>query len=81
MTSYCVVVQKIRDSQLKIESVLSVKGVVINRPKDMINPKMKTGEIEVAVQSLDILSIANHLPIQLINAVCTVLRAIDLICL
>jgi aspartyl-tRNA synthetase len=73
-----VVIQKIRNSQMRIESVLSVKGVVMNRPKEKINPKMQTGEIEVAVQELDILNIANQLPIQLANAVCTVFKKIVL---
>jgi len=34
---------------LRSEYVMAIKGIVRERPKDMINPNLKTGEIEVAV--------------------------------
>lgn len=46
------------------ESVLSIVGKVISRPKDQQNKKMKTGDIEVHVESLKILNVASrNLPI------------------
>lgn len=46
------------------ESVLSIVGKVISRPKDQQNKRMKTGDIEVHVESLKILNEASrNLPI------------------
>ena len=41
---------------LRSEFVLGVKGTVVNRPDDMVNPKMATGAIEILVDELKILS-------------------------
>lgn len=41
---------------LRSEFVMAVKGLVRERPKDMINPNLKTGEIEVAVTEFRLLS-------------------------
>ncbi len=41
---------------LRSEFVLGVKGTVINRPDNMVNPKMVTGAIEILVDELKILS-------------------------
>ncbi len=49
---------------LRLESVICVKGKVILRSKETINSKISTGEIEVIVQTLDIISRAEVLPIQ-----------------
>ncbi|MBJ7448799.1 MAG: aspartate--tRNA ligase [Parachlamydiales bacterium] len=43
-------------NQLRQEWVISVKGKVIARQEGMSNPKMKTGDIEIDVNDLDILS-------------------------
>lgn len=48
--------------EIRNEYVISVVGKVIARPKEMVNPKMLTGEIEVVVQDLEILSKAKVLP-------------------
>ncbi|XP_070156119.1 aspartate--tRNA ligase, mitochondrial [Polyergus mexicanus] len=49
---------------LSYESVLSIVGKVISRPKDQRNKRMKTGDIEVYIESLKILNIASrNLPI------------------
>ena len=48
---------------LRLESVICVKGKVILRSKETINSKISTGEIEVIVQTLDIISRAEVLPI------------------
>ncbi|KAJ8960723.1 hypothetical protein NQ318_020015 [Aromia moschata] len=43
-----------------LESIIQVKGTVLCRPKDMINKKQKTGEIEVLVNNLKVLNKAKH---------------------
>lgn len=48
--------------ELRSEFVISISGKVIDRPKEMINSKMKTGEIEVMVEELEILSKSKPLP-------------------
>ena len=47
---------------LKPESVISVSGKVVNREKGTENKDLKTGKIEVNVESIDILSEAKELP-------------------
>lgn len=48
------------------ESTITITGVVQNRTKDMINPNMKTGEIEVLIKSLEILGeCENVLPFEI----------------
>ena len=47
---------------LRLESVVSVRGEVAPRPPETVNPKLATGEIEVVVQSVEILSSADVLP-------------------
>ncbi|XOB40866.1 MAG: aspartate--tRNA ligase [Candidatus Nealsonbacteria bacterium] len=48
--------------ELKPEWVISVEGNIKERPKEMINPKIETGKIELLVESLDVLSKAKTLP-------------------
>ncbi|MGZ3694744.1 MAG: aspartate--tRNA ligase [Bdellovibrionota bacterium] len=47
---------------IRSEYVISVKGVVRRRPDEMVNPKIATGEIEIAVQELNVLSEAKTPP-------------------
>jgi aspartyl-tRNA synthetase len=47
---------------IRNEYVLAVRGKVENRPADMINPKLKTGEIEVTATELRILNSAQTPP-------------------
>ena len=47
---------------LRSEFVISVKGVVRRRPDTMVNPKIATGEIEIAVDELHVLSAAKTPP-------------------
>ena len=47
------------------EWVVIAKGKVRNRPKDMVNPKLKTGEIEVLVDELNIITKAAVPPIEI----------------
>ncbi len=45
-----------RAQEIRNEYVLGVKGKVIARPDDMLNPAMKTGAIEVLIYELNIFS-------------------------
>jgi len=47
---------------LKSESVISVSGKVVEREKGTENKDLKTGKIEVNIESIDILSEAKELP-------------------
>ena len=47
---------------LKSESVISVSGNVIGREKGTENKDLKTGKIEVSIESINVLSEANELP-------------------
>lgn len=47
---------------LRFEFVIAVYGKVQARPDSMVNPKMATGEIEVAAESVEILSKSEVLP-------------------
>ncbi len=49
--------------QLNSEDVVWIKGLVKERPKNLINPKIKTGHIEVEAKELKILSKAKPLPL------------------
>lgn len=47
------------------ESTITVSGIVQNRTPDMVNPKMKTGEIEVLLNSIEVLGeCVNVLPFE-----------------
>src|SRR5438094_6056124 len=49
---------------LRPESVVTVTGTVVARAPEAVNPKLPTGEIELAVEDLEPLSVAEPLPIQ-----------------
>ncbi len=49
---------------LKLESVITVTGTVVPRAPDALNPKLATGEIELAVTELTVQSSAEALPLQ-----------------
>lgn len=46
------------------ESVIRIDGIVIERTSDTVNPKMGTGEIEIQVSDVEVLSTADMLPLQ-----------------
>lgn len=52
---------------LRHEWVISVTGLVMARPADMINRDLATGEIEIEAESLTILSKAEVLPFEINN--------------
>lgn len=45
------------------ESVIEIKGKVVNRPEKLVNPDLETGEVEVQVEGLTVLSQAQELPL------------------
>jgi aspartyl-tRNA synthetase len=47
---------------LRVESVIKVSGSVIARTADTINPNMPTGEVELGIEQLEVLSTADTLP-------------------
>ena len=51
--------------ELRSEWVLKVSGKVLARPDEMINSKIKTGEIEVAVNELEILNKSKTPPFEI----------------
>ena len=50
-------------SSISNESVVRIKGIVTNRSKDTINIKISTGEIEIKINSFEILSLSETLPL------------------
>ncbi|MDG5813917.1 aspartate--tRNA ligase [Chitinispirillales bacterium ANBcel5] len=54
-----------RAAQLRHEFVISVTGEVNLRPAEMANPKMKTGDIEVAVKELTVLNESSTPPLHI----------------
>src|SRR5690606_2947599 len=52
-----------RAGRLGTEAVIAIEGDVVERPAANVNPEMPTGEIEVHVRSLEVLSEAESPPI------------------
>jgi len=57
-----------RASHLGNEWVIAVRGVAMKRPADSLNPDLETGEIEVDVREMKVLSAADPLPFQVNEA-------------
>ncbi|WP_443747729.1 aspartate--tRNA ligase [Asticcacaulis solisilvae] len=49
--------------RLRAESVIRVDGKVVARDADVVNPNLPTGEIEVVVENVEVLSEAAELPL------------------
>ena len=49
--------------KLRPESVILIKGTVLRRSKETINKNLSTGEIEIHINNLEILSESNELPL------------------
>ncbi len=47
---------------LRPEWVISVEGQILKRPDNMVNPKIETGQIEMSVELLEVLSESETLP-------------------
>lgn len=51
--------------QLKPQYVVKIEGTVQKRPDQMVNKKLKTGEIEIKAERVEVLSYAKELPFDL----------------
>ncbi|HPP11500.1 MAG TPA: aspartate--tRNA ligase [bacterium] len=60
-----------RVNQLRDEWVVQVKGTVVLRPPETVNPRIPTGEIEVKISDLLILNSCQTLPFELSSPVQT----------
>jgi len=49
--------------RLRAETVVRVDGKVVERAKDTVNPELATGEIEVRVETAEVLGTAEELPL------------------
>ncbi len=52
-------------SAIKLESVILITGKVAARGTEAVNPNIKTGEIEVRIETLNIESLAQQIPFQI----------------
>lgn len=50
-------------SQVRVEDVVEIVGTVRARPEKMINPKIPTGKVEIALGSINVISKSADLPI------------------
>ena len=57
--------EKLEKTQL--ETVIKVKGNVVERSKDSINKEISTGEIEVIIQNFDVLGECKELPLPIFS--------------
>ncbi|RKY32838.1 MAG: aspartate--tRNA ligase [Candidatus Omnitrophota bacterium] len=55
---------------LKNESVIRIKGKVVKRPPETVNKKIKTGEIEVKIEEIEILNFSKPLPFEIGSTSC-----------
>ncbi len=49
---------------LRLEGVVSLTGKVVARPAETVNPKLATGEVELQIAAIEVLSTAEMLPLQ-----------------
>ena len=47
---------------LRPEWVVEIKGQIVKRPENMVNPKIETGQVEMSVESFKVLSESETLP-------------------
>lgn len=53
--------------QLRDEYVISASGIIKERSKELVNPKLETGAIELVVSELELLNKSEALPIQVFS--------------
>lgn len=58
-----------KDKELKPEYVIAIKGKVLARTEENINPDMETGKVEVLIDEMEILSEAQTPPFQIEDSV------------
>ena len=57
-----------RATRLGNECVIAVRGIAMRRPPDSLNPELETGEIEIDVREMKLLSACDPLPFQVNEA-------------
>lgn len=57
--------QEVDFTNISLETVVKIKGIVASRPQNMINKDMATGNVEVIIDSIEILNTASELPFNL----------------
>ncbi len=50
---------------LRPEWVVEITGQIVKRPENMVNPKIETGQVELSVESLKVLSESETLPLSI----------------
>ncbi len=55
-------------AKLKDESVIAVKGIVISRAADDVNPNIRCGSIELEANHIDVINVAKNLPFEIKRA-------------
>ena len=58
-----------KDKELKPEYVIAIKGKVVARTEENINPDMETGKVEVLIDEMEILSEAKTPPFQIEDSI------------
>jgi len=51
--------------QLRPEWVVEIVGTIVKRPDNMVNPKIETGQVEMSVDSLTVLSKSETMPLSI----------------
>lgn len=47
------------------ESCIEIQGKVVSRPEKLINPNLPTGKVEIQIEKIEVISLANELPFPL----------------
>lgn len=75
------ILQVVADSEMakdiREEYVVEIEGKVMERPKEMINPKLETGNIEMKAEKIKILAEAQKLPFDLKNLKLSLPKLLD----
>jgi aspartyl-tRNA synthetase len=54
-------------NDLRVESTIRIEGEVLARPNDQVNQQMSTGEIEVKIETIEVLATSEILPFPIVN--------------
>jgi nondiscriminating aspartyl-tRNA synthetase len=75
------ILQMVADSEMargiKEEDVLKVEGEVKERPKEMVNPKLETGNVELSAEKIEILAKSQKLPFDIKNLKLSLPKLLD----
>lgn len=58
-----------KDKEIKPEYVVAIKGIVTKRTDENINPKMKTGSVEIIINEMEILAESQMPPFQIEDSI------------